>query len=153
MSRCGLARAIGPRFMTRNFLSVCSPRLVLEGPHWLKVSAGLKYHALLHEETVLNWRMWLMVAELEDIHATRGPWFSHAIFLLQAICDSQGVALGDIPLVDYDLVAGRLVKPFDLTLPSDWGYYFVCSKPAVVRPSIIDSRDCLMIESKRDETR
>lgn len=54
MSRCGLARAIGPRFMTRICLPVCSPRLVLEGPHWLKVSAGLKYHKLLHEETVLN---------------------------------------------------------------------------------------------------
>ena len=152
MSRCGLARAIGPRFMTRNFLSVCSPRLVLEGPHWLKVSAGLKYHTLLHEETVPNWHMWLMVAELEDIHATRGPWFSHAISPLQAICDSQGVALGDIPLVDYDLAAGRLVKPFDLTLPSDWGYYFVCPKPVAVRPSIIKFCDWLIVEPKRDET-
>jgi LysR family glycine cleavage system transcriptional activator len=121
--------------MTRNFLPVCSPRLVLEGPHWLKVSVGLKYHALLHEETVPKWRMWLMVAELEYIHATRGPWFSHAIFLLEAICDSQGVELGDIPLVDDDRAAGLIGQTFRSDLAQRLGVLFgvpkTCSGAAV----------------------
>lgn len=97
--------------------------------------------------------MWLMVAELEDNHATRRPWFSHASFPLQATCDSQGEALGATPLVDGDLAAGRLVKPFDRTLPSDWGYYSVCPKPVAVRLPIINSCDWLIVETRRDETR
>jgi LysR family glycine cleavage system transcriptional activator len=96
--------------------------------------------------------MWLMAAGLDDIDATRGPWFSFAIFVLQAACDGQGVALGGTPLVDDDLAAGRLVKPFDLTLPSAWAYYFVCPKPAAARPSIVAFRDWLMAEADRDDS-
>lgn len=141
------------RLMTQDFFPVCSPRLANEGPHPLKIPADLKHHTLLHEEAVQSWRMWLMAAGLDDIDSTRGPWFSHALFVIQAACDSQGVALGGTPLVDDDLAAGRLVKPFDLTLPSAWAYYFVCPKPAATRPSITAFRDWLMVEAERDELR
>jgi LysR family transcriptional regulator, glycine cleavage system transcriptional activator len=140
------------RLMTQDFFPVCSPRLATEGPHPLKVPADLKHHTLLHEETVQNWRMWLMAAGLEDIDTRRGPWFSHALFAIQAACDGHGVALGGTPLVDDDLAAGRLVKPFDLTLPSDWAYYFVCPKPVATRPSILAFRDWLMSEADRGQS-
>lgn len=138
------------RLMRQDFFPVCSPQLVTEGAHPLKVPADLKYYTLLHEESVQDWRMWLMAAGLKNIDATRGPWFSHAILVYQAACDGQGVALGATPLVDDDLAAGRLVKPFELTLPSDWGYYFVCPKHASGRPALEAFRDWLMIEAKHE---
>ena len=138
------------RLMRQAFFPVCSPKLVKDGPHPLTVPADLKHHTLLHEESVQDWRMWLMAAGLDSIDAKRGPWFSHAILVYQAACDGQGVALGATPLVDDDLAAGRLVKPFDLTLPSDWGYYFVCPKHTARRPDIEAFRDWLIVEAERE---
>ena len=50
----------------------------------------------------------------------------------------QGFALGLAPLVDEDLAAGRLVKPFEVEIPSALGFWFVCRKDRL--PKIAASR-------------
>jgi LysR family transcriptional regulator, glycine cleavage system transcriptional activator len=42
--------------------------------------------------------------------------------------DGLGIALCKKSLVDADIVAGRLVVPFDVVLPADAGYYVVASE-------------------------
>jgi LysR family glycine cleavage system transcriptional activator len=55
---------------------------------------------------------------------------------LSAAIAGQGFALGLAPLVDEDLAAGRLVKPFDIELPSPFGFWLVCRRDRLEEPKI-----------------
>jgi LysR family glycine cleavage system transcriptional activator len=116
---------------------VCSPALLPR----LREPGDLAGMTLLHEEMLPlarfpTWRTWLTAAGLHDIDASRGPRFSHTHMLLQAAVDGSGVALGQTLLALDDLVAGRLVKPFDLSLPTNYAYYLVCLPATVDRPKV-----------------
>ena len=110
---------------------VCSPDL-LKGPRPLKVPSDLSKHTLLHVDwssqhvTWPVWRMWLLAAGVEGVDAERGPRFNDAGLILQTAIAGQGVALAADVLVADDLAAGRLVRPFKLSVPVDFGYYIVC---------------------------
>ena len=47
---------------------------------------------------------------------------------VQAAIDGLGVAIGRTAFVEGDIAAGRLVVPFDITLPIDVGFYLVCPR-------------------------
>ena len=132
---------------TEEMFPVCSPAL-LEGPHPLKTPDDLRHHVLLQEGTpIFDWRMWLLAAGIDDIDPTRGPSFSHAHLLYQAAIVGQGVAIGATPMVDDDLAAGRLVKPFELTISVDWAFYVVCLEKRQDEPNIVALRDWLLAEA------
>ncbi|MFQ5545655.1 MAG: transcriptional regulator GcvA [Acidiferrobacterales bacterium] len=137
--------------MAEEVFPVCSPRL-LEGPHALRQPDDLKAHTLLHGEWTTraqpDWSMWLLAAGVHDIDASRGPQFSLAGMAIQAAIEGHGVALAGSVLVADDLAAGRLVKPFDLSVPVSFGYYLVCAKTAVNRPRIIAFREWLIAEAR-----
>ena len=130
---------------------VCSPALV-DGPAPLREPADLKGHTLLHVDlgphhgTWPDWRMWLLAAGADDVDHTRGPRFSEISMALQAAVRGQGVALGSTGLVDDDLAAGRLVWPFDLCMPTDFGYYVVCPEESAGQANVAALRDWLIAE-------
>jgi len=137
--------------MRQDVFPVCSPKLIEAGPHPLKAPGDLRHHVLLHERPAsYDWRTWLLAAGVDGIDPVRGPSFSHAHVLLQATIDGQGVALGATPLVDDDLAAGRLVKPFDLTLPGEWAYYVVFPEERSNEPNIQSFRDWIVGEARRE---
>ncbi len=140
--------------MAEEVFPVCSPGL-LEGPHPLRKPDDLKAHTLLHGEwgtrAQPDWSMWLLAAGVHDIDATRGPQFSLAGMAIQAAIEGHGVALAGSVLVADDLAAGRLTKPFDLSVPVSFGYYLVCAKTAVNRPRIIAFREWLIAEAREYE--
>jgi LysR family glycine cleavage system transcriptional activator len=82
--------------------------------------------------------MWLMAAGIRDVETSRGLHFSHTALAIQAAIDGQGVALGDSTLVADDLAAGRLVRPFEMTLkgPPRFAYYVV-TLPGVTADSLV----------------
>lgn len=133
--------------MAEDVFPVCSPGL-LAGPHPLNEPVDLRHHTLLHDEMREDWRMWLLAAGVEGVDPTRGPGFSQSSTVVQAAIQGLGVALGRSVLVTDDLAAGRLVKPFDVSLPSRYGYYVVCSPTAADRPKISAFRDWLLGEAK-----
>lgn len=136
------------RLMRQNIFPVCSPALVHEGPHPLRSPDDLRHHILLQEDsTTYDWRMWLLAAGVDDIDPARGPSFSHAHVLYQAAIVGQGVAIGATPMVDDDLAAGRLVKPFELTIPIDWAFYVVCAEKRQDEPNIVALRNWLLAEA------
>jgi LysR family glycine cleavage system transcriptional activator len=61
----------------------------------------------------------------------------------------EGVVLGRSALVADELAAGRLVRPFDLSLPAGFAYYLVYPPRALQRPSVKAFRDWLMAEAGR----
>ncbi len=128
---------------------VCSPAL-LERPVELRQPADLARCTLLHVDwyaaagTQPDWAMWLKAAGVEDIEASRGPVFTSDSLAVEAAINGGGVALVSEFLVRQDLDRGRLVKPFDLVLPSNHWYWFVCPKDSMERPKVRAFRDWLV---------
>ena len=134
-------------FMTEDIFVVCSPAL-LEGSNALKTPRDLENHTLLNDHMREDWRMWMQRAEL-DFTPKRTLDFSHSNMVLQAAIDGLGVALGRSVLVTYDLAAGRLVKPFDLSLHAEFAYYVVCPERNIGRSKVKAFRDWLFTEATR----
>ena len=138
--------------MTEEVFVVCSPKL-LEGEHPLREPSDLRHHTLLHDDLPEDWSTWLDAAGADDavkVRARGDLVFNHSEMVLQAAVEGLGVALGRSALVADDLAAGRLVKPFDLQLPTQSAYYVVHSENAGDRPKIKAFSDWLHEEAARD---
>ncbi len=137
--------------MRAGFTPVCSPAL-LEGAHPLRAPADLRFHTLLHEEQhTEDWAQWLMAAGVEGVDPRRGQVIDDPSILDRATLEGQGVALGTTSLIGQHLAAGRLVRPFDLDLETEFAYYLVYPPKALERPKVRAFRDFLMSESGADE--
>ena len=134
---------------------VCSDKLC-EGASPLREPGDLRHHTLLHvdwrtqDETWPNWRMWLLAAGVEGVEPTRGPKFSQESMVVQAAIEGHGVALTSSVLVADDLAAGRLCKPFTLSLPIRFAYYVVAPEAAADRPKVAAFRAWILAEAKRE---
>lgn len=105
---------------------VVSPALIDKGPP-LDEPQDLLSHTLLHEENRDVWTRWFATTGLtpptEDM---RGPIYTDTALTLQAAQRGHGVALVDLPFVKDDLEAGRIIQPFDLSLPH--GAYWLVAR-------------------------
>ena len=100
---------------------VCAPRLA----NGLKKPADLKGPTLLRvAHSPDDWPSWLKAAGVPRITA-RGPEFQFYGQALQATVDGLGIAMGIRPYIDDDLAAGRLVAPFDTSVPKGMRWYLV----------------------------
>ena len=59
-----------------------------------------------------SWARWLEAAGVPDAGAVHGPVLNRASMLIDAAVDGQGVALARTTLAAWDLINGRLVRPF-----------------------------------------
>jgi LysR family transcriptional regulator, glycine cleavage system transcriptional activator len=134
------------------YVPVCSPRL-LEGEHALRVPADLRFHTLLHDDTVVEegvrpgWADWLRSQGLDDVDATRGPHFSDASLAVEAALEAMGVALVLKPLVRAEIEAGRLAVPFDIAAPTSFAYYLVTPEAYAKKPHVAAFRAWLLEEA------
>jgi LysR family glycine cleavage system transcriptional activator len=71
--------------------------------------------------------------------------------MLQAAVDGQGFAMGRRALVEHDLAAGRLVRPFPLSLPCDQSYYLVASEQTAELPKVKAFRSWILAEAAADD--
>jgi LysR family glycine cleavage system transcriptional activator len=134
--------------MAEDLFPVCSPAL-LEGPHPLRSPGDLARHTLIHDDFPIDWAMWLSAAGVRGVDARRGPRFSFSDHAVQAAIQGEGVVLGRSALVADDLRAGRLVRPFSLSLPADLAYYLVYPPQSVGLKKIRAFRDWLFAEIAR----
>ena len=128
---------------------VCSPAL-LSGAHPLREVGDLRHHALLHDSTRADWPMWLAAAGLADFTPAQALTFDQTATVIDAAVAGQGVALARSALAAGDLLAGRLVRPFPLSLPAPFAYYIVCPKPTATRAKIVAFRSWLLEEAACD---
>ncbi|WP_444995054.1 transcriptional regulator GcvA [Aliikangiella sp. IMCC44359] len=122
---------------------LCAPSL-LEGDKPLKSPEDLKLHTLLHDGTTDDWRRWLKFAGVKGISLNQGPVFSHTVMVQQAAIYGQGIAMGHLVLSQSDVMAGRLIRPFGLTMESDYSYDIVCPKESSERPKVKAFTDWLL---------
>ncbi len=106
-------------------LPVCSPRL-LDEEHPLNQPDDLKRFRLLHIRTRPDdWRMWLLLAGVEDIDPAAGPVFETMPEMLEAALSGMGVGMADRQMIGRDVEAGQLIVPFDIHMPSRGAYHLV----------------------------
>jgi LysR family glycine cleavage system transcriptional activator len=125
---------------------VCSPSLI-DGPDGLRTVADLRRHRLLHDDTLAQWKQWLRAAGETDLSWVRGTRAKDMALLIQMAVEGHGVVLAQSALVLDDLAAGRLCRPFALTLAGDAAYYFVAPRGALGKPLVRAFRDWLFAEA------
>ncbi len=140
------------------YVPVCSPKL-LRGEHALRKPADLRFHTLLHDETVVeegvrpNWHDWLEAVGVDGVDASRGPRFSNASLALEAAIEGMGVALTMKPLVRSEIQAKRLVVPFDIPAASTFSYYLVTPEAGAQNPGVAAFREWILAESAPERGR
>ena len=111
---------------------------------------------LLHNSAGNNddWRLWLTAAGLpSDLSRQPGITFDLVYMTVQAAIDGMGVAMGRTSYVEADIAKGRLVVPFDITLPADAGFYLVSPEAKADTPKLSAFRHWLKasIHAKAEE--
>lgn len=105
---------------------VCSPALPraeqpLDGP------AALRHYPLLHEDSFDDWARWLRAAGEGDMAVRQGQLIDDSNALLMAAMAGRGLALGRLALIEDDLRAGRLLRPFALSIEAEGAYWLLSS--------------------------
>jgi len=124
--------------MADQLFPVCSPAL-LTGSKALKGPEDLAHHTLLHSSGGYDddWRLWLTAAGLPpDISKQPGLTFDLFFMTVQAAIDGIGVAMGRTSYVEADIAKGRLVVPFSIKLPDEWGFYLVSPEANADSPKL-----------------
>lgn len=135
------------------YVPVCSPKL-LKGKHALRTPEDLRFHTLLHDDTVVeegarpSWHDFLEKAGVKDIDVARGPHFSDASLALEAAIEGMGVVLAMKPLVSAEIEAGRLAMPFNITAPTSYAYYVVTPENTAGNRSVSAFREWLLKEAE-----
>jgi LysR family transcriptional regulator, glycine cleavage system transcriptional activator len=148
--RCGGGQYPGlsaDLLMKEDHFPVCSPKL-LKGRYPLRRPADLARHTLLHDVFTVDWAIWLRSAGIDNVDPYRGPTFLSSDHAIQAAIRGEGVVLGRSALVADDLKAGRLMRPFALSLPAGFAYYVVYPPRALKRSNVRAFRDWLMAEAR-----
>jgi LysR family transcriptional regulator, glycine cleavage system transcriptional activator len=121
------------KLIGQSLVAVCSPAFFekhgpFTSPEMLKGVPLIHDESLSDRAVMPNWAEWFAAAGVKDADVSRGLRFSSADHALDATVEGAGVLLAHDVLAYDDLRTGRLIMPFDLTLPSRRCYYFVCAK-------------------------
>jgi len=140
---------VADRLLEEDIFPVCAPALA-RSAHGLRRPEDLRHHTLLHDDSHADWRTWLLAAGVDGIDPNRGTIFTDSSMLILAAIAGQGVALARRVLVADELAAHRLVRPFRLSLPTEFAYYVVCPQATAHRPKIAAFRAWVVEEAHRD---
>jgi len=132
---------------------VCSPELLDNGPP-IDRPADLLRHALIHDQAVdrdplaPTWSMWLRAAGVGEAPHSPGLSVSTNHLALEAAIGGHGVTLANSTIAEADLVGGRLIRLFSLSLPDLFAFWIVSAPGALERPKVRAFRDWLRQEAK-----
>lgn len=116
---------ISKRLFGEELTPVCSPALLKASPP-LRHPRDLKGWTLLcslHRPN--DWSSWLETAGAPEIDGDDGLKFENSALAYQAAIDNLGIAMAQIALVEDELRAGKLVRPFKHSVKTDDAYFIV----------------------------
>jgi LysR family transcriptional regulator, glycine cleavage system transcriptional activator len=141
------------RLFIDEIFPVYSPRM-LKGQASLKKLSDLRGQPLIHTDWTPErgrwpgWTEWVRAAGVTGVDVAKGLRFSDGALVIQAAVSGQGVALGSKALTLEHLAAGRLVRPFKLSLMTDFAFYVACAKSRADEPDIVAFRRWLIAEAQ-----
>ena len=128
--------------------AICSPKL-MSGRRLARRADILKF-PLIHLDSRADWTKWLRVAGISDDNVRHGPVLNRASMVIDAAINGQGIALARTTLAAWDLINGRLERPFAEALRLSKTYWIVCPKATSNVPKIVTFRDWLLSEAAQD---
>jgi LysR family glycine cleavage system transcriptional activator len=132
--------------------AVCSPKL-LSGRRKLGKPADILNFPLIHLDSREDWTKWLRVAGIGDDNIRHGPVLNRASMVIDAAINGQGIALARTTLAAWDLLNGRLVRPFAEALRLSKTYWIVCPKAVSNIPKVATFRNWVLAEATEDARR
>jgi LysR family glycine cleavage system transcriptional activator len=128
---------------------VCSPTLLGQesqraGADWLSRMTLIHDTTSDFDPTFPTWRTWLLGHGMTEVDHTRGLRMNSSLLAIQAAIDRQGVTLARSIIVEGDVKAGRLVRPFDFVDATRCAYYIVYPKHAASVRKVEVVRDWLL---------
>lgn len=137
------------RLSSEQLFAVCSPKLLTGRRRLTKPSDILKC-PLIHMDSRTDWSKWLQAVGLEDAAVIHGPVLNRASMVMDAAINGQGIALARTTLSAWDLINGRLVRPFPETLRLSKTYWIICPQATAALPKIATFRNWLLAEAAQD---
>jgi len=137
------------RLCSEQLFPVCSPKLV-EGRRRLGQPCDVLKFPMLHLDGRQAWSTWLEAAGVSCPDLLHGPVMNRASMLIDAAIDGHGIALARTALAAWDLLNGRLIRPFAAALPLAKSYWIVCPKATSMLPKITKAREWLRAEAADD---
>ncbi len=126
--------------------AVCSPAL-LAAPASPRALAS---HVLLHDAHDLWPEFLAAMPEPVDLDPHKGLRFNQTSLAIDAAVAGQGIALATDPLVERDIAAGRLCKPFDFAFPLSMGFYLVYPAERRDDDAIVVMREWMTAQAASD---
>ncbi|MCY1241675.1 Glycine cleavage system transcriptional activator [compost metagenome] len=106
-------------------IPVIAPALAASGRP-LVHPEDLMQHALLHEDNRALWEQWFAAAGAAPVKLERGANFADGSMVLQATLRGSGAGLIDRDHARDDVIAGRLIQPFEVSVP--YGAFFLVAR-------------------------
>src|SRR5262249_17526932 len=131
--------------------AVCSPKLLSR--RRLGKPADLLKFPLIHLDSREDWKKWLRAVGVDDADVTHGPVLNRVSMVIDAAINGQGVALARTTLAAWDLINGRLLRPFPDSLPLSKTYWIICPKVTSNLAKIVTFRNWLLAEAAADARR
>ena len=137
------------KLASEQLFAVCSPKL-LSGRRRPSEPADILKFPLIHMDNRDDWARWLQAAGVADAQVTHGPVLNRASMAIDAAINGQGFALARTTLAAWDLINGRLVRPFPEALRLAKTYWIICPKATAKLPKIIAFTEWLLAEAADD---
>ena len=96
-----------------------------------------------------TWESWFEAANVKGRVPQGGPRFESLHLALTAAQRGQGIALGLTPLIDEDVAAGNLVRPFHIAVKSRFSFWLVLKPERARERKIATFREWLHQETHR----
>jgi LysR family transcriptional regulator, glycine cleavage system transcriptional activator len=141
------------RLCVEQIFAICSPKLLAGRDRLRRPADVLKWPLLRLEDQSKAWERWFALAEVAPPERLTGPVLNRASMLVDAAIDGQGVALARTTLAAWDLISGRIVRPFDLSWRPAGTYWIVSPKATSKLAKIGRFRDWLLAEAANDALR
>ena len=141
------------RLCAEQIFAICSPKLLAGRNRLQRPTDVLKWPLLRLEDQSKAWERWFALAGVVAPEQLPGPVLNRASMLIDAAIDGQGIALARTTLAAWDLISGRIVRPFDLSWQPAGTYWTVCPKAAASIPKITAFRQWLLAEAETDARR
>ena len=135
------------RLLDEKVYPVCSPDYAhAHAPEaWVDWLLGAQLIDLADNQwNWVNWRYWLGDRAVEQALANRNLQFNSYPLVLEAACAGLGVALGWDGLVDAQLEDGRLIRPVEAALETEFGYYLIYPEAIADDPAVQRWRDWIV---------
>ena len=143
-----------PLFET-DIYPVCAPEVLGETDAGLTLEA-LKDFLLLRVPSTWNapddWDCWLTAAGLQRKAMQFGPVFDNYPLVREAVLKNRGISMARAPFCERDLERGRLVRPFDASVPEPGKWYLATQKEGVPNLKLDTFVEWLFAEVEADLT-